>query len=101
MKRLFLILFCAVLMFGLIDNSLAEPYRNPSFPPDQVIAKWYGPGFISVAGKHRDANGVIYLFIYVKPKSSNRVVGPFLLTKLDTNIWIIKYPDGDWTVLER
>jgi hypothetical protein len=101
MKRLFLILFFVVLMFGFNDNSLAEPYKHPSFPPDQVIAKWYGQRFHSVAGKHRDTNGVIYLFIYVRPKSSNRVVGPFLLTKLDTNIWIIKYPDGDWHVLER
>jgi len=101
MKRLFLILFFTVLIFGLIDNSFAEPYKHPAFPPDQIIATWYGPGFHSVAGKHRDTSGVTYLFIYVKPKSGNRVVGPFLLTKLDTNIWIIKYPDGDWHVLER
>ena len=101
MKKLFLILFFVVLVFGAKENSLAEPYRNIGFPPDFIIAKWYGTKFHSVAGKKLDSDGVHYLFIYVKPRSNNRVEGPFLLTKLDTNIWLIKYPDGDWSILER
>ena len=88
-------------MLGPKPNSLAEPYKSLAFPPDKIIAKWYGPRFHSVAGKHVDTNGVIYLFIYTKPRSKNRVEGPFLMSKLDTNLWIIKYPDGDWYILEK